>query len=73
MELKKHKEEFDKIISKYNLSDHDKAEKIATFLTDSKKEIVSPKEFAKLFKMEVEEATIFLSFIEKGIQFKENR
>ena len=73
MELKQHKQEFDKIISKYNLSDQDKAEKIATFLTDSKKESVSPKEFAKLFKMEVEEATIFLSFIEKGIQFKENR
>jgi hypothetical protein len=73
MDLIKHKQEFDKIISKYNLADHDKAEKIATFLTDSKKKDVSAKEFAKLFEMEIEEATIFLSFIEKGIQFKENR
>jgi|TARA_B100002003_G_C14085957_1_gene522378 hypothetical protein len=73
MDLKKHKDEFDKIISKYNLSDHDKAEEISTFLTNSKRESVSPKEFAELFGMTVKEATIFLSFIEKGIQFKENR
>tara|TARA_Y100000310_G_scaffold334803_1_gene415379 strand:- start:925 stop:1146 length:222 start_codon:yes stop_codon:yes gene_type:complete len=73
MDLKKHKEEFDKIILKYNLSDHDKAEEIAVFLTDAKKKGTSASEFAKLFNMEVEEATIFLSFIEKGIKFKENR
>ena len=48
MELKKHKEEFDKIISKYNLSDHDKAEKLATFLTDS-----------KLFKMKLKKLQFF--------------
>jgi len=71
MDIKKHKEEFDKIIDKYNLGSEEKAEEIAKFLTDSKKDQVSAKEFATLFGMEVSGAVTFLSFIEKGIKFRE--
>ena len=71
MDIEKHKQEFDRIIEKYNLADEEKAEEIAKFLTDAKKEAVSAKEFATLFGMEVEEAILFLSFIEKGIKFRE--
>ena len=49
MELIKHKQEFNKIIAKYKLDDHDKAEEIAVYLTKSKKEYISPKEFAVIF------------------------
>jgi len=71
MDIEKHKQEFDKIIDKYNLKDEDKAEEIAKFLTDNKRKEVSAKEFATLFGMEVDEVVLFLSFIEKGIKFRE--
>ena len=70
--LKKHKEEFDKIIEKYNLSDEDKAEEIASFLTKNNQDEVSAKEFASLFNMTQKEAVIFLSWIQTGIKFKED-
>ena len=69
--LKKHKEEFQKIIEKYSLVDEAKAEEIANFLTKNKQKEVSAKEFANLFTMTEKEAVIFLSWIEKGIKFRE--
>ena len=71
MDIKEHKQEFDKIIEKYNLKDEEKAEEIANFLINSNKDKVSAEEFAKLFAMTKKEAMIFLSFIGKGIKFKE--
>ena len=70
--LKKHKEEFQKIIDKYHLSDEDKAEEIANFLTKNKQKEVSAKDFSNLFAMTEKESVIFLSWIQTGIKFKED-
>lgn len=70
MDLLEQKKEFEKIVKKYNLQDTDKAEEISKFLLSGKK--ISFKEFAVLFAMDEDEAKIFLSFILKGIEFKEN-
>jgi hypothetical protein len=71
MDIAKHKEEFDSIVEKYGLRDESKALEIAEFLTSHKEESVSAKEFADLFAMTPSEAVIFLSFIQRGIRFKE--
>jgi hypothetical protein len=68
MDLEKHKQEFENIIKKYNLSSQEKANEIAIFLTKNEIDI---KEFATLFNMDKEDAIIFLSFIQKGIEYKE--
>ncbi len=68
MDIKKHKSQFDSIVKKYGLFDEDKATEVANFLTKEKK--VNSEEFAKLFAMKEDEARIFLSFIEKGLQFR---
>lgn len=70
-DIAKHKAAFDKIIEKYGLRDEAKALEIAEFLTMHKQEAVSAKEFADLFAMTPQEAVIFLSFIQRGIRFKE--
>jgi len=69
MELQKHKEEFENIVKKYKLDEQDKAQEIANFLT--KGNSISYKEFATLFAMSEDEAKTFLSFIQKGIEYKE--
>ncbi len=69
-DLEKHKLEFDKIIKKYNLFEEHKAKQIATFLTKDNNKVDSL-QFAKLFNMSNNEAKLFLSFIHKGIKFKE--
>ena len=69
--LKKHKEEFDRIIKKYDLDSEDKAGEIADFLTKNHGKQVSAKEFAELFAMDEHDSVIFLSWIQKGIDFKE--
>ena len=70
--LEEHREEFKKIISKYNLMTQDKAEGIAKFLIGSESGNVSVKDFAEKYLMDEHEAYIFLSFIHKGIKFKED-
>ncbi len=67
--IKKHKEAFDKIIQKYGLDEESKASEIADFLTGRDK--ISAREFAELFAMDEHDAVIFLSWIHKGIRFKE--
>jgi hypothetical protein len=69
MELHQLKQEFDKVITKYNLAEPAKAEKISKFLTSNKK--IDSKEFSKTFEMEPTDAEIFIKFIMKGIQYKE--
>lgn len=71
MDIALHKREFDAIVEKYGLRDESKALEIAEFLTSHKGESVSAKEFADLFAMTSEEAVVFLSFIQRGIKFKE--
>lgn len=71
MEISEHKKKFDLIVNKYKLLSDTKAEEIAKFLTSKNNgEIVSSGEFAVLFSMTEEDARIFLSFIEKGLEFK---
>lgn len=70
MDLLQQKKEFEKVVKKYNLDDKDKAEEISKFLLSGKS--ISFKEFAVLFAIEENDAKIFLSFILKGIEFKEN-
>jgi len=67
-----HKKEFDKIIEKYNFNEEGKAEELAAYLTKQHGKIISTKEFSTLFAITEDEAKTFLSFIEKGIKFKEN-
>jgi predicted HTH domain antitoxin len=69
MEVIEHKKKFDEIVRKYKLFEEKKAEEISIFLTKSK--VVSRGEFATLFNMDINDADIFLSFIHKGIIFKE--
>ena len=71
MNVKDHAKKFKDIIQKYHLDEKNKAEEISNFLTKSNQKSVSAKEFAKLFAMTEKEAVIFLSFIERGIKFRE--
>ncbi|PLW79741.1 hypothetical protein C0585_06160 [Candidatus Woesearchaeota archaeon] len=71
MEIEEHRDEFLKIIDRYDLQKEDKAEEIAVFLTNGKENEISAREFASKFCMSVDEAVIFLSFIHKGVKFKE--
>lgn len=73
--IEEHSKKFEEIRNKYNLSNPDKAEEIARFLTthrdnNQSETKISAKEFAKLFSMDEEDAFIFLSFIERGLNFK---
>ena len=71
MNLEKHKEEFMTIIKKYQFYTSEKAQEIANFLIKHTDNSVSAKEFANKYQMTENEAYIFLSFIQKGIKFKE--
>jgi len=71
-DIKAHKQAFDDIIKRYNLSDDQKAGEVADFLTKQKETVVSIEEFSKYFAMEEDDARIFLSFIMRGIRFKED-
>lgn len=72
MDIEEHKRRFDEIITKYGLDEESKAGEVADFLTRHDKPSVSAGEFAKLFGMEEEEAVTFLSFIERGLRFKQD-
>lgn len=71
MDLEKHKKEFEEIIKKYRLFTTEKAQEIGAFLTKNKGQKVSVEVFANKYSMTQQEAKIFLSFIQKGIEFKE--
>jgi len=65
-----HKREFDRIIKKYGLDSEQKSEAISTFLTQDPKGVNAP-QFAEKFGMLVEEAIVFLEWINVGVKFKE--
>ena len=69
MDTATHKEEFLRIVNKYNLHDEDKAGEITDYIMQKKD--IEAKEFARLFAMDEKDAVIFLSWIHKGIRFKE--
>ena len=70
-DIAEHKERFEAIAKKYDLKNEEKAGEIADFLTTPHKPGVAAHEFATLFGMTEEEATDFLSFIDRGLRFKE--
>ncbi len=65
MEIEKHHKQFKEIISKYNLEE--KAEHIAHEVAGK---TINVSEFAKKHEMQIKEAQLFLSFLQKGIDFK---
>ena len=71
MDIQQHRQEFERIAEKYGLKNEKKADEIAEFLTTHKSGPLSVAEFAKLFAMEEEDARIFLTFIDRGLRFKE--
>lgn len=68
-QLLAHKKAFDEIIKKYNFAEEGRAQELANFLARPNQQI-SHKEFGQLFGMSEEEAQVFLSFIQKGLDFK---
>ena len=73
-DVEAHYKEFLEVVKKYNLDDQDKAEEISAYLTAHKhhdKGNVTPKQFARNFSMSEQEALTFLSFIERGLDFKQ--
>lgn len=72
MEIEELHKRFRDIIEKYGLDDEKSAEDISQFLTNSTREGVNAKDFASLFGMTEDEAKLFLSFIDKGLRFKED-
>lgn len=72
MDIEEHKKAFDMIIQKYGLAEDKKAEKISNYITKHPEGKIHAKEFAEIFEMDEKEAMMFLSYIMKGIQFKEN-
>ena len=71
MDLLEHKKKFEEIVRKYKLQETEKAEEIAKYLVKNGGGKISLKEFSTLFAMNEEDAKNFLSFIQKGIVFKE--
>lgn len=70
-QLKEHKAAFDEIVKKYNFAQEERAQELATFLTKPRKDDkISSDEFATLFGMSQEEASVFLSFVQMGLEFK---
>jgi len=66
------KRQFDLVTSKYNLNVGDKAQRIATFLTDSSERTqVSVDEFAQRFEMERDDASVYMMYINMMVSFKE--
>lgn len=64
-----HKQEFDRIIKKYGLDTEQRSTEISEVLTSGQS--VSAPEFAEKFGMKVEEAVVFLEWIQVGVKFKE--
>lgn len=62
-----HHERFREVIERNGLED--KAEEISDFLLKRKE--VSAQQFSDIFGISVDDAAVFLSFIKRGIDFKE--
>lgn len=63
------KERFDEICDKYDLRDGDAAGEVADWLTSGEWEVTA-KRVAQRFKMEEEDAQVFLAWIAQGLDFK---
>ena len=72
MTIEKHHQAFLKVVEKYKLDAEHKAEEVAAFLTHKHGKTITPKEFANKFNMDENDAVIFLTWIHRGVQFKES-
>eukprot|EP00439_Symbiodinium_sp_Y106_P046919 s1158_g6.t1 len=63
------KERFDEVVEKYDLRDGEAAGEVADWLTSGEWD-VTPKRIAQRFKMEEEDAQVFLAWIAQGLDFK---
>merc|ERR1712083_470377 len=63
------KENFDKVVEKYDLRDGDAATEVADWLT-SGEWLMACKRVAQRWKMEEQDAEDFLKWISKGLEFK---
>jgi aspartokinase len=64
-----HKKEFDRIRKHYKLDSDEKSTEIAEYMTCG--ETVSAASFAEKFGTSMEEAVVFLEWIQVGVRFKE--
>ena len=71
MNIEEHHKQFETIAAKYGLKTEEKAGEIADFLVSHPAGKVSAKAFAEQFGMSEDEAILFLSFVDKGLRFKE--
>ena len=72
MDVEEHYREFERIAERYGLRSEERAGAIADFLTKHSSGVVCAEEFSVLFGMSAEKARVFLSFIERGVRFKES-
>jgi len=67
MDIQTHGKKFKEVIEKHGLAE--KADEIAEYIIKTRH--IDVKEFSKLFNIDEEDAEILISFIHKGIKFKE--
>lgn len=64
-------EKFKEIVKRYNLFNEDKADEIAHYITDHKKDGFSVEDFSRDFTIPIDDARIFLSVVYKGVELRE--
>ena len=70
MEISQLHQKFQEIMTKYNFTSSHKAEKLTQYIMSKK--VHTPTELSKEFNLEIEEASIILEFLKKGIEFKKS-
>jgi len=64
------REKFEKIVKKYNLTEGNKLNKVVDFILGN--ENLNVFDFAKKFDFNLDDAKIFLNFINNAIKFKQD-
>eukprot|EP00035_Acanthoeca_spectabilis_P034624 m.30202 g.30202 ORF g.30202 m.30202 type:complete len:165 (-) comp6766_c0_seq2:1392-1886(-) len=68
--MKRHKEEFERIVKQYKLDKGTKADELSAFLTDPANAHITPEMMKETFGLEEGDAKTFLSWIHLGVTFK---
>ncbi|MCH8519483.1 MAG: hypothetical protein LAT82_01885 [Nanoarchaeota archaeon] len=68
MEIQELHKKFQEIIEKYDFKSSSKAQELTSYIMS--KNIHTPLELSQKFNIQVEEASIILEFLKRGIQFK---
>lgn len=67
-EIQELKKQFDQIISKYNFNEGSKTQELVDYIISKEKH--TSQELAEHFGIEINEATILLTFFQKGVEFR---